>query len=72
MTAKPLSPGQPAPRSGIYRVRHSSHRAEHRITAIKGERLPACRSCGRDVSFELVETAEYVHEERGFREVFSG
>ena len=70
-TAKPLSPGEPAPRSGIYRVRHSSHRADHLITAIKGEHLPACRSCGRDVSFEIVEAAEYVHEEKDFRELSS-
>lgn len=62
-----LHPGKRVPSSGIYRVRHDSHRAAHFVTAIKGDRFPECRSCGKEVSFELVEPAEYVREERDFR-----
>lgn len=65
-----LRPGQKVPHSGIYRVQHRSHRAAHPVTAIRGERFPACRSCGKDVSFELLEAAEYVVEERDFRHLF--
>jgi hypothetical protein len=64
-----IRPYQTVPASGIYRVRHGAHRTAHLVTAIKGERFPACRTCGLDVSFELLEAAYYVIEERDFRDV---
>ena len=64
-----LHPGETVPISGIYRVRHDSHRGEHLVTAIKGEHLPACRSCGANVSFELVDPADYIMQERDFRQL---
>ena len=66
-----LRPGVTVPTSGVYRVRHESHRGEHLVTAIKGEVLPACRSCGANVSFELIDPADYVMQERDFKRVFA-
>jgi hypothetical protein len=66
-----LRPGVTVPTSGVYRVRHESHRAEHLVTAIKGERLPACRSCGANVSFELMDAADYVMQERDFKQMLA-
>jgi hypothetical protein len=37
--------------------------------AIKGERFPLCRTCGREVAFEAIEAAEYVMHARDFREL---
>ena len=65
-----MHPGEKVPVSGVYRVRHQLHRGEHFVTALKRERFPACRTCGNDVTFELVEGADYVMEERDFRGVF--
>jgi hypothetical protein len=62
-----LRPHQAVPASGIYRVRHGAHRTAHLVTAIKGERFPVCRTCGLDASFELLEAAAYVIDERDFR-----
>ena len=70
MSQGALHPGEKVPASGVYRVRHDSHRAEHLVTAIKGERFPACRTCGAGVTFELADGAHYVMEERDFRGVF--
>ena len=64
-----LRPYQAVPISGIYRVRHGPHRTAHLVTALKGERFPACRTCGLDVSFELIEAADYVVAERDFRDI---
>ena len=64
-----LRPGETVPTSGVYRVRHESHRGEHLVTAIKGEVLPACRSCGANVSFELADQADYVAHERDFKQM---
>ncbi len=66
-----LRPGVVVPTSGIYRVRHESHRGEHLVTAIKGERFPFCRSCGAKVSFELVAAADYILQERDFKQMFA-
>ena len=69
MATDVLHPHQVVPRSGIYRVRHGSHRTAHLVTALKGERFPACRTCGLDVSFQLIEPADYVIDERDFRDL---
>ena len=39
------------------------------MTAIKGEHFPACRTCGANVSFELVDPADYIMQERDFKDM---
>lgn len=61
-----FSPGDVAPVSGTFRVVHSSHRADHRVLVIKGDEFPACRRCGREVTFELVENTNYAPHDWDF------
>jgi hypothetical protein len=58
--------GQSAPASGIYRVVHKVHRAPHEVVVLRGEELPACRSCKVDVTFMLVEAVEHVTHDMDF------
>ena len=67
-----LRPNDVVSNSGVYRVRHQDHRADHVVTAIKGERLPPCRTCGSNVSFELIKAAEYIVEESDFSQSLAG
>lgn len=47
-------PGESVPRSGVFRVYHSSHRLMHEATLLMQEIFPCCRQCGNEVSFELI------------------
>ena len=58
--------GDIAPASGVYRVVHRGHRADHRVLIIKGDEFPRCRRCGRDVSFELADPTEYAAHDWDF------
>ena len=52
---KAYKPGQKAPVSGVYRVRHARrHRVMHDVTIARGDIFPLCRTCGDDVTFRLV------------------
>jgi hypothetical protein len=42
------------PQSGIYRVRHSSHRVPHEVTLLRDQYFPRCANCATAVMFELV------------------
>ena len=59
-------PGDTAAVSGLYRVHHHAHRAEHSVIVLAGETFPACRSCGRLVSFDLSEPVEHVAHDWDF------
>ena len=48
-----FKPGDVAPCSGIYQVRHVQHRLEHNVTILKDDQFPACRKCGELVTFRL-------------------
>jgi len=48
-----FKPGEMAPCSGIYHVRHAQHRLDHCVTILEGERFPVCRKCGEYVRFRL-------------------
>jgi hypothetical protein len=52
--------GDITPKSGVYRVLHDGHRADHPVVAIKGEVFPVCRKCQTRVRFRLWMGSEYV------------
>jgi hypothetical protein len=56
---KPLAPGETVALSGVYRVVHAQHRADHEVLAVNGDVLPGCRICGGEVRFYLARTIDY-------------
>lgn len=54
-----LSPGETVALSGVYRVVHAEHRADHEVVAITGDILPGCRMCKAEVRFYLERTVDY-------------
>jgi hypothetical protein len=59
-------PGDRVLVSGLYRVVHTSHRAPHGVLVFRGEELPTCRSCKRDVTFTLITAVEHVTHDMDF------
>jgi hypothetical protein len=43
--------------SGIYLVRHNTHRLPHEVTLLSGQLFPKCSKCEDSVYFELVRKA---------------
>lgn len=57
---KGLCPGDTVSQSGVYRVSHHEHRADHLVIALQGDVLPACRVCQRGVRFHLEQEVGHV------------
>lgn len=57
-------PGQLAPASGVYLVKHlNEHRAIHEVVVIRGEEFPLCRTCRGSVRFRLDREIDHVHHD---------
>lgn len=67
----PYLSGQRIPYSGIYCVRHGSHRSAHDVTMVQGGFFPACRACGHQVRFFPVLTADRLREDYDFSHRFA-
>jgi PilZ domain len=60
-------PGELAPITGIYLVYHGSrHRDPHEVVIIRGELLPACRTCKQNTSFDIVKVISHVTHDWDF------
>ena len=65
--ARIYRPGDLAPVSGIYRVVHGGqHRQPHEALVIRGEQLPACRTCRAMVAFQVVHPVSHITHEWDF------
>jgi hypothetical protein len=64
----PYAVGLRIPFSGIYEVRHENHRRPHEITLLQGQFFPACRTCGKQVTFVPVHLADRLREDYDFNE----
>ncbi len=53
-----FKPGDTAPETGIYEVRHYQHRFTHEATVLAREVFPLCRLCGHRASFRLIRSAD--------------
>ena len=67
--AKPkyFTTGQAIPESGIYAVRHGSHRLPHEVTLLKGECFPRCGQCNDRVAFVLLRAAPDIYSTPEFQ-----
>jgi hypothetical protein len=66
MPESPYRPGDPVPQSGVYRVVHLDHRAEHEATLLDGSVFPRCTKCGEDVRFHLQRAAARIQNDSDF------
>jgi hypothetical protein len=62
--------GEKCRRSGVYRVIHDSGHTslQHQVTVIFGTDFPQCRGCGDQPRFMLVHGAQYVKQNRYFKD----
>jgi hypothetical protein len=67
-----LKPGDAVPASGIYHVTHDKidgvhHAHPHKVIALRGDTLPACRGCLNRARYRMFEAAERVEAHEHFR-----
>ena len=64
---KKFRPGDLAPITGIYLVSHGSHHRErHEVVIIRGEALPACRTCKLNVSYQVIRPISHITHDWDF------
>ncbi len=54
-----FAPGETVAVTGVYRVVHAQHRADHEVVAINGDILPTCRVCQSKVRFYVERAMNY-------------
>ena len=62
-----FKPGDHAPETGIYEVRHYQHRFSHEATVLVREVFPLCRLCGGRASFRLLRSADRLKSDIDFK-----
>jgi YjzC-like protein len=67
MAEKEFKPGEVAPESGLYFVRHLEHRDEHEVTLIAAEQFPPCSVCMDSVRFRISKAAKTIAEDKNFQ-----
>lgn len=66
-TPRKFRPGELAPVTGIYLVRHNPpHRAGHEAVIVRGETLPPCRTCKSQISYEILRVASHITHDWDF------
>jgi|1185.fasta_scaffold1488449_1 hypothetical protein len=54
-----FGPGDEAPATAPYLVRHHQHRANHDVLVAEGRLFPVCRQCGDAVRFVLLDASVF-------------
>jgi hypothetical protein len=54
--------GQIAPATGVYLVRHRTHRPAHEAILLKNETFPRCNQCGDSVRFQIIKALASVSD----------
>ena len=63
-----LKPGDAVLESGVYEVTHESCLSgASELIFIAGQQLPACRTCGSKVRFQLKRATPHISEDSDFR-----
>ena len=61
-----FEPGDVVPCSGVYRIAHAEHRADHDGILLKGEAFPTCSVCKEKVRFQLLQASSPIEEQPDF------
>jgi hypothetical protein len=67
MAESQFTPGEVVPCSGVYRISHVEHRAEHDGILLKGQPFPVCTMCGEKVRFQLIQAANPIEQQPDFK-----
>ncbi len=62
LVAEKFPPGRSVPATGVYLVRHRSHRPAHQAILLKDEAFPQCKKCGDSVRFQLVKALSSIFD----------
>ncbi len=66
MAESQFQAGEAVPCSGVYRIQHGEHRADHDGILFKGQTFPPCMVCGDKVRFQLSQAANPIEQQPDF------
>jgi len=61
-----FKPGEHIPNPGIYRVTHYRHRLPHEVTITDSGTFPACKKCGDECGFVLLQAVRILQQDSDF------
>ena len=67
MAEQDYKPGEPVLETGVYRVMHRTHRADHDATLFRNQTFPRCAQCGDEVRYRLAGRAAAIGDDSDFR-----